>query len=108
MADILKGWERKQKAYKQLPRIIRYPLVGFAFLLLPAGIIAMFTPLAVLEVGSIFIFTSLTILSFEFDWAYKLLTTLRHKLQNKRVRKKLLAFTLIILTIYAVLILLRF
>ena len=108
MADLLKSWERKRKAYKQLPHVIRYLLVGLAFLLLPVGVMAMFTPLAVFEVGSISIFASLTILSFEFSWAYTLLAALRSGLRDKRFRRKMLVFTLAVLVAYAGLILSRF
>lgn len=100
-------WERRQQAYQRLPRIVRYPLLGLAFLMLPTGIIAMFTPLAVLEVGSLFIFASLTILSFEFGWAYKLLAMIRRKLKDKKFRKKMTVFVTIILLIYAAVIVLK-
>lgn len=104
MADLFKGWERKRKAYKKLPLALRVILSTMAFMLGPLGIVAMFTPLAVLEVGSILVLSSLTILSFEFDWAYNLLSALWRKLQNKPFRRKLTLFTVIILGIYAVII----
>ncbi len=102
MADSLKARAQKQTVYKRLPRIVRYLLLGLAFLLLPAGVIAMFTPLAVLEVGSLFIFTSLTILSFEFDWARNLLSWFKGKLTNKTVRKRLTLFMLVVVSAYIV------
>jgi Putative transmembrane protein (PGPGW). len=86
---------------------VRYPLVGLAFVLLPTGVIAMFTPLAVFEVGSILILASLTILSFEFRWADDLLAYVRRRLQDRRVRRILLGFSMMIVTGYAVLILSR-
>jgi len=107
VANPSKNLDRKTTLYKRLPRILRYPLVGLAFLLLPLGIISMFTPLAVLEVGSILIFISLTILSFEFDWAHRLLTTFRHTLKNRKNRKRLSLFTIIIIVIYIAIIILR-
>jgi hypothetical protein len=102
MAGFFKNWDHKRKAYKKLPKIIRTILAGLAFVMAPVGVIAMFTPLAVLEVGSILIFTSLTILSFEFDWAYNLLSLLRKKLADKTMRNKLTVFTLAIIVTYAV------
>lgn len=108
MADFFKSWERKRNAYKRLPRIIRVALTGLAFILGAAGIIAMFTPLAVLEVGSILVFTSLTILSFEFNWAYDLLSWLRKKLADKKFRRKLTLFTLLVVSTYVIVAILRF
>lgn len=107
MAGFLSAWQRRGKAYKRLSRAVRYPLVGLAFVLLLAGVIAMFTPLAVFEVGSILILASLTILSFEFSWAQNLLAYIDRRLENRRIRRILLAFSLVIVTIYAVLILSR-
>lgn len=101
-------WERRQQAYQRLPRIVRYPLLGLAFLMLPTGIIAMFTPLAVLEVGSLFIFASLTILSFEFGWAYRLLAMIQRKLQDKKFRKKMTIFMAVILIAYAIFAIVKF
>lgn len=108
MADFFKGWEQKRNAYKRLPQIVRIVLTGLAFILGAAGIIAMFTPLAVLEVGSILVFTSLTILSFEFDWAYDLLSWLRKKLADKKFRRKLTLFTLLVVGTYVIVAILRF
>ncbi len=102
MAGFFKSWERKRKAYKKLPKIIRAIFAGLAFIMASVGVIAMFTPLAVLEVGSILIFSSLTILSFEFDWAYNLLALLRNKLADKTIRNKLTIFTIIVIGAYAV------
>lgn len=108
MADLFKGWERKRTAYKKLPWIARLLLTSLAFILGIAGIIAMFTPLAVLEIGSILVFTSLTILSFEFDWAYDLLSWLRRKLADKKVRRRLTLFTLLVVGTYVIVAILRF
>lgn len=76
--------------------------------MLPTGIIAMFTPLAVLEVGSLFIFASLTILSFEFGWAYRLLAMIQRKLQDKKFRKKMTIFMAVILIAYAIFAIVKF
>lgn len=108
MADFFKGWERKRNAYNTLPRIARIVLTGLAFIMGAAGIIAMFTPLAVLEVGSLLVFTSLTILSFEFNWAYDLLSWLRKKLADKKFRRKLTLFTLLVISAYVIAAILRF
>jgi len=108
MADFMESWERRRKTYKKLPRIVRVLLTGLAFILAPAGVIAMFTPLAVFEVGSILIFTSLTILSFEFDWAYDLLSWLRKKLADKKLRRKLAVFMVLVVSTYVVLAILWF
>lgn len=108
MADFFKGWERKRNAYKRSPWVARIVLTGLAFILGVAGIIAMFTPLAVLEIGSILVFTSLTILSFEFDWAYDLLSWLRNKLTDKKFRRKLTLFTLLVISTYVIAAILRF
>ena len=108
MADFSKGWERKRNTYKRLPRITRIILTGSAFILGAIGIIAMFTPLAVLEIGSILVFTSLTILSFEFDWAYDLLSWLRKKLTDKKFRRKLTLFTLLVISTYVIAAILKF
>lgn len=102
MAGFFDKWERKRAAYKRLPAAVRLPLVVVAFLMIPAGVIAMFTPLAVLEVGSILIFTALTILSFEFDWAHQTLLWLQKKLSNKKVRTRMAVFVGLVLVVYAV------
>ena len=104
MTSFFKSWEDKRVAYKKLPRVLRVPLAGLAFVLAPLGVIAMFTPLAVLEVGSILVFVSLTILSFEFDWAHNLLVFIREKLANKKLRTRLTVFTVLMLTTYAIVI----
>jgi Putative transmembrane protein (PGPGW) len=104
VADSLKRWERTRKAYKKLPLPVRIFLSGLAFILGPLGVVAMFTPLAVLEVGSILVFTSLAILSFEFDWASNLLSLLRQKLQHKSFRRKLTLLTAVVVVTYAVII----
>jgi|GEM_PF-830220 len=108
MTDFFKDWERKRNAYKRLPRVVRIAFTGLAFILGTAGIVAMFTPLAVLEVGSILVFTSLTILSFEFDWAYSLLSWLSKKLADKKVRRRLTLFTLLVLGTYTIMAISRF
>jgi hypothetical protein len=108
VADLLNRWELKRKAYKKLPPVVRISLSGLAFILGPLGIVAMFTPLAVLEVGSILVFTSLTILSFEFDWASNLLSLLRQKLQHKSFRRKLTLLTAVVVVTYAVIIAVKF
>lgn len=107
MADIFNQWEQWRAAYQRLSFLVRAVLVGLAFILGPLGVVAMFTPLAVLEVGSLLVFTSLTVLSFQFDWAYRLLRGLRHKLENARVRRGLLMFTVFVVLVYAVVIVTR-
>jgi uncharacterized membrane protein len=105
MVDFFQGWQHKRKAYKKLPRVVRVVLAGLAFVLGPLGIVTMFTPLAILEVGSILIFPSLTILSFEFDWAYNLLMLLHRKLQHKTFRRRLTLFTLVNIAYFAIVLL---
>jgi hypothetical protein len=100
MAGLFAQWERWRKIYRRLPFIVRSALVVLAFVLGPLGVLAMFTPLAVLEIGSLLVFTSLTILSFEFDWAYRLLLGLRRTLEDARIRRRLLIFTGCIVLIY--------
>jgi len=108
MADLFTSLDKWRKRYKSLPKTVRVLLTGLAFIMGPLGIVAMFTPLAVLEVGSILVFFSLTILSFEFNWAYNLLALLQRKLQHKVFRRRLTMFTLSVLATYIIVLTFKF
>lgn len=82
----------KRSGYAKLPIIVRAFIVVIAFIIGLVGLVLVFTPPPLFDVGVLLLFLSLSILSFQFTWAHAALVYLTRKLADKAFRKKLFIF----------------
>lgn len=79
----------KRAAYKRLPSFARVLIIAASIALGIAALPLLTIPF-IFDIGLIMVLASLTLLSLQFDWAHKTLTSVLTKLGDKQFRKKLL------------------
>lgn len=89
MINIPQYIESRRGAYKRFPASLRILIQVFSFIVGAAGFILALTPPPFFDLGIILLLAALSILSFQFDWAHRLLTYIDTKLKDKAFRIKL-------------------
>lgn len=82
----------KRAGYAKLPAVLRAFIVALAFIAGLVGVGLLFTPPPIFDIAVILVLLSLSILSFQFQWAHAVLLYITKKLAQKAFRKKLLLF----------------
>lgn len=89
MANIPQYIASRRGGYKKIPIFFRVLIQTVSFLIAAAGFVLALTPPPFFDLGILLLLTALSVLSFQFDWAHKLLTYIDAKLKDKAFRKKL-------------------
>jgi hypothetical protein len=89
MANIPQYIASRRDTYKKIPTILRILIQALSFVIGAAGFVLALTPPPFFDIGILLLLAGLSILSFQFDWAHRLLTYIDAKLKDKAFRKKL-------------------
>jgi len=105
MANIPQYIAARRDSYKKIPAVLRILIQILSFIIGAAGFVLALTPPPFFDLGILLLLAALSVLSFQFDWAHRLLTYIDAKLRDKAFRKKLFpilfgVFALLLISIF--------
>jgi len=105
MANIPKYIASRRSTYNKIPAPLRYLIQAVSFVVGAIGLVLSVTPPPFFDLGVILLLAALSVLSFQFDWAHRILTYIDAKLRDKAFRKKLIPilfgiFVLLLIAIF--------
>ena len=89
MANIPQYIASRRATYNRIPALFRGLLQGLSFVIGAVGLVLAVTPPPFFDLGVLLLLAALSVLSFQFDWAHRLLTLIDAKLRDKKFRKRL-------------------
>jgi hypothetical protein len=89
MANIPQYIASRRDMYNRIPFLIRIFIQALSFIAGAAGLVLVFTPPPLFDLGALLLLVALSVLSFQFDWAHRSLTYIDARLRDKAFRKKL-------------------
>jgi len=105
MASIPEYIASRRSSYNKIPVIFRVLIQILSFVVGAVGLVLAFTPPPLFDLAVLLLLGSLSVLSFQFDWAHRTLTFIDAKLRDKKFRKKLFpvlfgVFLLLVIAIF--------